>query len=184
MELILTNKVYRSIHDECMSFPDLETGGILIGKKVDDKCIVVPFSLGSGMKTLRTRIRYSPNVKWQQFYLEKLFNRYGVNYVGSYHRHPGNNCVPSAHDFKAASQIVTDPEWNVAEAVFPIINLIGNKIIFYPYYFTRYSKRFQLVQWHIISSKDSLIKKILKRGVYETQDYYSARTSIKDQIER
>lgn len=163
MELILTNKVYRSIHDECMSFPDLETGGILIGKKINDNYIVVPFSLGSGLRTLRTRIRYSPDVGWQQFYLEKLFNRYGVNYVGSYHRHPGYNCIPSAQDFKAASHIVTDPSWNVTEAVFPIINLNGDRIVFYPYHFTRNSKIFKLVQWRIISSKDRLIKKILRK---------------------
>jgi len=180
MELVLTNKVYRSILDECMTFPNVETGGILIGKKIDEQCIVAPFSLGSGVRTLRTRIRYSPDVKWQQVYLEKLFKRYGVNYVGSYHRHPGNNCMPSSHDYKAACQIVTDPEWNVTEAIFPIVNLIGKKISFHPYYFTRNSRQFRLIGWHIVSPKDRLIKKVLKRGIDETKDHYPARAGLEN----
>lgn len=163
MKFVLTHTVYRSILDECMSFPDVETGGILIGKKIPDKCIIALFSLGSGVSPMRTRTRYSPDVKWQQVYLEKLFYRYGVNYVGSYHRHPGNYCTPSAHDFKAACQIVNDPDWNVPEAIFPIINLIGKKISFHPYYFCRSSREFRLIDWQIVSPKDKLIRYVLKK---------------------
>ncbi|MFA5942302.1 MAG: Mov34/MPN/PAD-1 family protein [Candidatus Paceibacterota bacterium] len=180
MELVLTNKVYRSILDECLSFPEVETGGILIGKKISEQCIVAPFSLGSGVRTLRTRSRYSPDVDWQQIYLEKLFSRYGVNYVGSYHRHPGAHCAPSTQDFKAACQIVTDPAWNVAEAIFPIINLTGKNISFHPYYFTRRFREFRLIGWRMVSSKDKLIKNVLKRGSYETKNHCTARVDLEN----
>lgn len=163
MKFILTHHAYRSIVYECMSFPNMETGGILIGKKIDDEYIIAPFTLGSGMSPIRTRTRYSPDVKWQQVYLEKLFNRYGVNYVGSYHRHPGNYCVPSSYDYKAACQIITDPEWNVTDAIFPIINLTGKKISFHPYYFSRSSREFRLIDWQIVSPKHKLIRCVLKK---------------------
>jgi integrative and conjugative element protein (TIGR02256 family) len=164
MELILTNKAYKSILDECLAAPETETGGILLGKKIDQHRLVVPFALGPGIKTIRSRFRFSPDIEWQQIYLEKLFNRYGANYIGSYHRHPGNNFLPSTHDFKAACQIVTGPDWNVQEAIFPIINLTGKRISFHPYYFTRRSKEFQFMDWRIVSHKDRLIKQVLKRG--------------------
>ncbi len=164
MELILTDKAYRSILDECLAAPKTETGGILVGKKIGEHQIVVPFALGSGVKTLKTRLRFSPDVAWQQVYLEKLFNRYGVNYMGSYHRHPGNNCLPSFVDLEAARHIVTDPDWNVTGAVFPIINLQGNIIKLSAYHLSRDSKVFRLIDWQIISHKDRLVKRVLKRG--------------------
>ncbi len=164
MELIITDKAYRSILDECLAAPKTETGGILIGKKIDKHRLVVPFALGPGLKARKSWIRYSPDVEWQQIYLEKLFDRYGINYVGSYHRHPGYSCLPSGPDFEAACRIVTDPEWNVQEAIFPIINLAGNRINFHPYYFTRRLMVFQLIGWRIVSHKDQLIKRVLKRG--------------------
>ena len=163
MKLIMSHHAYRSIVEECLSFPEVETGGILIGKKIDDKCIVAPFTLGSGKSPFRTRTRYSPDIKWQQVHLEKLFSRYGVNYVGSYHRHPGNYCVPSSYDYKAACQIVTDPAWNVTDAIFPIINLAGKKISFYPYYFSRTSREFRLINWQIVSPKNKLIRDVLRK---------------------
>lgn len=165
MELILTDKAYRSILDECLATPKTETGGILMGKKIKGDRLVVPFALGPGRNPMRTRLRFSPDVEWQQVYLERLFNRYGVNYVGSYHRHPGYNCTPSFIDLKAARQIVFDPEWNVTEAVFPIINLADKRIRFHPYYYSQASQGqgLQLIDWHIISHKDKLIRHVLQK---------------------
>ena len=163
MKLILTDKAYRSILDECLAAPETETGCILVGKKIDEQRVVAPFALGPGLKTLQTRIRFAPDVKWQQVYLEKLFNRYSVNYVGSYHRHPGNYCQPSSLDLKAARQIVSDPEWNVREAIFPIINLTGGRIKLYAYHLSRASDEFCSIDWQIISHRDRLIKHVLRK---------------------
>jgi integrative and conjugative element protein (TIGR02256 family) len=176
MELILAENAYKLIINECMSAPETETGGILIGKKINEQRMVVPFALGPGIKAKRSCIRFSPDVEWQQIFLDKLFNRYGVNYVGSYHRHPGNNFLPSAHDFKAACHIVTDTEWNVEEAVFPIINiinLIDKKISFHPYHFSRGSMQFQSIGWRIVSHKDPLIQQVLKEVTHETENHHT-----------
>ncbi len=163
MRLILTDKAYRSILDECLAVRETETGGILLGKKIDQHRLVAPFALGPGLKTLQTRFRFSPDVGWQQVYLEKLFNRYGVNYIGSYHCHPGNYCLPSGLDYRAARQIVTDPAWNVTEAVFPIINIAGGRIKLYPYHLSRDSGEFRLIDYQIISHRDRLIKQVLDK---------------------
>lgn len=163
MKLILSEKAYRIIVNECRSVIGTETGGILIGKKINEQHIVVPFALGPGPKTKRSCFRYAPDVRWQQVYLDKLFDRHGVNYVGSYHLHPGNNHLPSYQDLKTARKITSDPDWNVKEAIFPIINLTDNQISFYPYFFLRASKGFQPIVWQIVNHNDRLIKSVLKR---------------------
>jgi integrative and conjugative element protein (TIGR02256 family) len=163
MKLILSDKAYRSIVNECRSVANTETGGILIGKKIDEQRIVVPFSLGPGLKAKRSCCRYSPDVSWQQVYLDKLFDRHGVDYVGSYHLHPGNNYLLSYQDIRTACKITSDPGWNLTEAVFPIINLTNDKISFYPYHFSRDLKGFQPIDWQIVTHSDQLIKSVLKR---------------------
>ncbi len=164
MELVLTDKAYRSILDECASVRDVETGGLLIGRKINDRFIVVTFALGAGPKASHSWSRYSPDLDWQQQRLEKLHSRYGVQYVGSYHSHQGKDCLPSVWDLMAAGKIVTDPDWDTPEAIFPIINLANHRIHFYPYHFSRASMTFQAIAWHLVPHRDRLIKTILKGG--------------------
>lgn len=163
MMLILSEKAYRSIVAECRSVDGTETGGILIGKKIDEQRIVVPFSLGPGLKAKKSRYRFSPDVQWQQSRMERLFHMFGVDFVGSYHRHLGNDGRPSHLDLKTARQITSDPGWNVTEAIFPIVTLAGKEISFYPYHLSRSSKRFYQIDWQVVPHNDQLIKSTLKR---------------------
>ena len=153
MQLILMEKAYRKIVEECFSFPEVETGGILIGRKVDRHNIVVPFALGSGPKARRSYTRFSPDVAWQQHALEKLFERYQINYIGSFHRHPGNYSQPSLLDYKTAIGILESPDWGISEAVFPILILKNKKVEFHPYHMSWKSKRFQPIDWQVVSNK-------------------------------
>lgn len=164
MELIVTDKIYRKIMSECKSSHNIETGGILIGKRLPGFMVVI-FALGPGIKARRTRNRFSPDIQWQQAILEKLFNRHGVNYVGSYHFHPENDCLPSRLDLKVARQVVSDPEWNAPEAIFPIVSTVDHEMKFFPYYFSRTSEHFQLIDRQIIPHADPVIRHILKRRV-------------------
>jgi integrative and conjugative element protein (TIGR02256 family) len=149
---------------ECIAYPDTETGGILIGKKIDDSKFVVVFAIGSGPKATRSRTRFAPDISWQQHILEKLFERYAVNYLGSYHRHPGFCYEPSFLDRRNAKEITSNPDWNVCEAIFPIIIFHQNGIEVYLYYFSRESDNFQPVSCQVISNNDSLINTVLQRG--------------------
>ncbi|HRS96579.1 MAG TPA: Mov34/MPN/PAD-1 family protein [Smithella sp.] len=163
MQLILSEKAYRSIITECRSVDGTETGGILIGKKIDDQRIVVPFSLGPGLKARKSSYRFSPDVQWQQSRLDKIYQLFGIDFIGAYHRHLGHDGQPSNIDFKTARKITSDPGWNVSEAVFPIVTVVGKKINFYPYHLSRTSKRFCLIEWQVVANNDQLIKSTLKR---------------------
>jgi integrative and conjugative element protein (TIGR02256 family) len=164
MNLILTKKAYRSIFEECASFPEVETGGIMVGKRADAINIVVPFIIGSGPQAKRSLTRYSPDVNWQQNSLEKLFDRYRVNFVGSFHRHPGSFNCPSSLDYRTAQWIINSPDWSLSEAVFPIIIYTGREMKFFPYYISKALKDFQPISWQIVSPRNRLVRNILKRS--------------------
>jgi hypothetical protein len=102
-------------------------------------------------------------VDWQQQALEKLFARYQVNYVGSFHRHPGFYCQPSAIDHRTAREIISSPSWDISEAVFPIIIFKGRKLEMHPYYISQAAKVFRPIRWQIVSRKNKLVRAALRR---------------------
>ncbi len=166
MELILTKKAYRSIVKECLSHPQAETGGILIGRIMDGFAIA-PFAIGSGPKAKRSWARFSPDTNWQQRKLDKLSKKYRLNYLGSYHKHPGNLREPSRWDTQTAQEILSDPGWNISEAVFPIIIPNGEKIEIYPYYISRQRRELQPIPWEIVSRRDQRVRNIYgRRGIH------------------
>lgn len=174
MELILSDKAYRFIIKVCDAAVGKETGGILIGKIIEER-FIVPISIGPGSKAKKSKTSYSPDLQWQQTYLDKLYQKFSVNYIGSYHLHPGNYCHPSHQDLKTVKRIISDPEWNVAEAVFPILTKNEGNITFHPYHFARASKRFHLIDWKIVPHNDLLIKSILRRdNKNETKNHRAA----------
>ncbi len=165
MQLFLTQRAFTHIVRECTFHHLTETGGILIGKKVGDSAFVVPFTIGSGPRAERCRTRFTPDIEWQQRILDRFFYAYSVNYVGSFHRHPGLSCRPSSLDYNTAKKITSSPDWNIREAVFPIVILNERGIEIYPYYFSRNSDDFQPIRWKIISNDSDLAKTVLERGV-------------------
>ena len=63
MNLILSEKAYTEIRQECLRYPQVETGGILVGKCNSDD-IVVPLIIGSGLSAQRNPSRFEPDVAW------------------------------------------------------------------------------------------------------------------------
>jgi len=163
MKVLFTQRAYSSIVKECLAFPKTETGGILVGRKTADSDFLIPFVIGSGPKAKRSQSRFTPDVSWQQEILEGLFKRYAVNYLGSFHRHPGTYYQPSLRDYRNARKITSSPDWDVYEAIFPIAILNGGGIQIYPYYLSRKSKGFKPISWEIISNKHHLVRSALQR---------------------
>jgi integrative and conjugative element protein (TIGR02256 family) len=163
MKLLPTRRAYNSMLRECISYPNTESGGILVGRKISADVFVVPFAIGSGPKASRSRTRFTPDVDWQQPILDRLFEAFGINYVGSFHRHPGSYSQPSFLDLRSAKDITSSQEWNVREAVFPILVFNGEVIEIYPYYFSRDSGGFRAISWQVIPNNDQLARAALGR---------------------
>jgi integrative and conjugative element protein (TIGR02256 family) len=160
--LVLSQRAFAEMHYECFKHPQVETGGILVGAgNAED--IIVPFTLGSGPAAYRSSSRFEPDVAWQQERLEQYFEKYGINYVGSFHRHPGRLSRPSSIDYCTAVRILFDPDWAVDESVFPIILLKGRKIVIYPYYMCRKRLKFELMTMFMVPDDHVLLKRITKK---------------------
>lgn len=160
--LIISQRAFIEIHSECFKYPDVETGGILIGICIGTD-IMVPFAIGSGPGACRMPNRFAPDVKWQQKRLDQYFEKYGFNYIGSFHRHPGKLTQPSFIDYQAALQILTDPDWAVYEVVFPIIILENNSSVIYPYYIGRTYLKFEPMAIGVVPDDHPLLTSISKR---------------------
>jgi integrative and conjugative element protein (TIGR02256 family) len=163
MNLILSRRAFFEIERECLEYPDVETGGILIGKHTF-RDIIVPFVVGSGLAAKRTPSCFEPDINWQQKFLDQYFENYGLNYVGSFHRHFGNFCCPSSIDYQAALQILTDPDWAIDQAVFPIILINSETLVIYPYYITRKEPSFQLMTMALVDDNLPPIASIINKG--------------------
>lgn len=162
MNLILSKRAFFEIEQECLEYPDVETGGILIGKHTS-RDITVPFVVGSGPAAKRTHSRFEPDINWQQKLLDQYFEKHGLNYVGSFHRHFGNFCCPSSIDYEAALHILADSDWAIDRAVFPIILINKETLLIYPYYISREAPTFQLMTMALVDDSLAPITSIINK---------------------
>jgi len=160
VNLVLTRQAFSVIEEECLSHPHVESGGILVGAR-NCQDVVAIFAIGSGPGARRTPCRFEPDVAWQQKRLDRCFEDCGLNYVGSFHRHPPNLRQPSAMDYQAARQILFDPDWAADQIVFPIVLLRSRSAVIYPYYICRQSPDFELMSMGLVPDDDPLIRKII-----------------------
>jgi len=163
MQVLFSQKAYNIILRECVSHGGKESGGILMGKKLENSDFVVAFAIGSGPGAVRSPFRFTPDVPWQQMILDKLFSLHPIDYLGSFHRHLGFNHWPSNQDYRSAYEIISSPDWNTPEAIFPIVNFNNGIIQIYPYYFSQKYNDFQPICWTIIPNQSHLLKSALQR---------------------
>lgn len=162
MNLTLSQSAFSEIRRECLRYPHTETGGILVGK-FDSENVIVPFAIGSGPFARRSLVQFKPDVEWQQERLDRYYEKFDINYVGSFHRHPGSLSRPSSIDYCTAVRILSDPDWVVDESVFPIILLNGRKIVIYPYYISRKRLKFELMTMFIVPDDHVLLNRLTKK---------------------
>jgi integrative and conjugative element protein (TIGR02256 family) len=161
--LIISRQAFKKIRGECLRYRFLETGGIMVGRREGDD-LVVPFVIGPGPRAARTWSRFEPDVDYQQKRLERYFELFGINYVGSFHRHPGKFSEPSLIDHRTAVGILTDAGWVVAEAAFPIILVENRAVVIYPYYICRRKLRFEPMTMYVVPDDHDVITRITKEN--------------------
>jgi integrative and conjugative element protein (TIGR02256 family) len=158
--LVLAERAYGAIVADCLVHAATEIGGVLPGRTVGD-AFVVPFSIPAGPRAKKSVVRFSPDSGWQQVFLDYLHARFGTDYVGDWHRHPGLYDQPSAHDLRTARHIVTDPDWNKPEAVFPIAVIDSGVVRIRAYLMRREVLEFQEIPIEIVPDTDPRMTAVL-----------------------
>ncbi len=163
--LVLSERAYEQMTEDCLRYPDTETGGILVGRYVAGE-MIVPFAVPAGTGAERSAGGFAPDSSFQQPLLDFLFERFqGVNYQGDYHKHPGAFDRPSLHDLVTARRIVTDPNWNTAAACFPILTCHKGQVKMRSYLMTREAPQFDELDTEIVADADSRIQAVMLGAV-------------------
>jgi len=157
---VMTRRANSAIDADVMVHPDTETGGLLPCRVVGDSSIA-PFTIGAGPKAVRTPTRFSPDTEYQQQLLDFAFEVLALNFGGAWHKHPGDLDEPSAYDLKTARHIVTDREWNVEQAVFPIAVVRDGQVRLRAYLMRRSALEFEEIPIEVVSDADPRVVEIL-----------------------
>jgi integrative and conjugative element protein (TIGR02256 family) len=160
--LVIAERAYRAAVDEVLAHRESETGGILVGRKVAGD-FVVPFVVGGGPGAERSWGGFAPDNAWQQEFLDFLFQRFGLDYLGDFHRHPGWFDRPSRTDWKTARRIVSDVAWGKPEALFPIAIIEKDRVRIRAYVMARRAKNFVEIPIEVVSDSDPRMAAVLIR---------------------
>lgn len=104
-----------------LSRDGLETGGILLGRDLDERGVIeVVVAGGPGPRALRERTRFSRDFDHSDRLAQLWYDRDGLQWVGDWHTHPHGPAGPSTVDLGSAAQLLADFELGF-EAVVTVI---------------------------------------------------------------
>jgi integrative and conjugative element protein (TIGR02256 family) len=101
------------IQNESGASGEIETGGVLVGKRTRGVGVVVTGASGPGPEATRSRCEFHRDVAHCQRFLEEAAEERGDAglYVGEWHYHPHGPTHPSNQDIRSLSEIAEQPEY-------------------------------------------------------------------------
>lgn len=121
VKVILAESAYQVIASETADSLEVETGGLLVGRRVyykNSPLIVVLHASGPGRAADRQTLQFAPDHKALQAALEKWrshFSQYDADYVGEWHKHPPELPHPSRGDVQQARRILADSSYKLPD---------------------------------------------------------------------
>lgn len=143
-------------------FPNsqLETGGVLLGKKIKNGSIVIIKATDAGPKAEHYAAEFSPDIGYAQKILNECRKDYDIYWIGTWHKHPNHLNRPSGGDIKQMEQFIDDKD-TLDEFIALIITKRFRSINTNMFYMDK-SKRFYQIDFEIIDEKSSLLKELEK----------------------
>lgn len=158
--LVTAQRGIRQLEADVLRHPGVETGGLLPARVIGD-AMVAPFTISGGPKAKRAPARFSPDVDWQQSLLDHAFENFGLVFGGAWHRHPAHFDAPSAVDHATARHIVTDPAWDLIQAVFPIAIVRDGEVHVRAYLMHRDAPEFLEIPFEVVPDDDPRVLEVL-----------------------
>jgi len=106
---------------------EVETGGVLVGKRTKGVGVVVTGASGPGPKAVRSRCEFRRDVAHCQRFLDEAAKEQGDAglYIGEWHYHPHGPTHPSNQDIRSLSEIAEQPEYLTERPVSLIVGPDG-----------------------------------------------------------
>lgn len=135
----ISDYVLQQIFTRAISNYDLETGGMLVGRYIDNnKCALIEKTIipthEKSSKTGYVRDTNGMEGQW------RLLEEDGLEYIGEWHSHPNGSSKYSQTDFDAMKEISEDSNVRIANPLLMIVSLSQNGIKGHSFYALRNSK--------------------------------------------
>lgn len=108
--VIITPDLAARFVSSAASARPLETGGVLLGRSLQDGTRIITAVINAGHNSTATATAFEPDYKWQQNVLNNAFaGDPDLQYLGDWHSHPGGRVVPSSTDVQLLATIRAEP---------------------------------------------------------------------------
>jgi integrative and conjugative element protein (TIGR02256 family) len=127
-EVILSKEALSMILAESSKYPDVETGGILLGYYKKGKAVVTRATRG-GSKAKRSRLHFRLDEKFANAEIVRAWREtHGrIYYLGEWHKHPLSILQASSTDKRSMEQISLDRKLHCREPILIIHFSVSNR---------------------------------------------------------
>ncbi len=166
MNYVVSQRALDLIELECRRNPNTETGGILVGSQ-DANQISITHATGPGLQWEGSSYHFVKDTEYLQSVLNTLFEYFGVNYLGVWHKHPKSMPHPSEGDISSAMEEVDDSELDLRELITPICVMKEGQVQVLPFAIKEHGYR--VIEWNPRSHDEMLATGSLRRQWYNTE---------------
>ncbi|WP_461640536.1 Mov34/MPN/PAD-1 family protein [Labilibaculum euxinus] len=131
----VTPEVETKIERALRKSGDFETGGILIGKKIEDKSFEIVDVSVSDEDNKYSITSFIRGIKKSDMLLRKHYKRKSGYYIGEWHSHPKFSLSPSCQDIATMIGILADDNYGVTFNILMITKMNNNKLDYQGYFF-------------------------------------------------
>lgn len=165
MKLIISDRALDTIEREARKQPNFETGGLVVGKKTGEQTVIT-HATGPGPLAILSPESFNKDTPYLQNVLNLLFHYFGVNYLGTWHKHPPDLAYPSAGDLASAASELQDEEIGLKYLLLPICTLKDNVVTTIPYVID--SNGYRTAEWEVVAFSSLLKPELVGGQWYET----------------
>lgn len=123
--VIITPDVAASFVSSAAAARPLETGGVLLGRSLEDGTRIISAVINAGHNSKATSATFEPDYEWQQKALNQAFTENpDLEYLGDWHSHPGGRVLPSSTDVQLLTTIRAEP---LAQCPNPLMLICGGR---------------------------------------------------------
>lgn len=165
MEVLISTRALEWMEREVRKRPDVETGGIIVGLCRGEK-VIVTHATGPGPQALHSANYFIKDTAYLQRVLNLLFQYYGANYLGVWHKHPPELEHPSDGDIASAQDELNDSQVGLPYHLLPVCTLRDGEFRLLLYVIR--DRVYERIEWQPVDHSQLLTPDLVGRQWYDT----------------
>lgn len=165
MKVSISTRALEQMEREARLRPEVETGGLIIGLRRGEE-VTVTHATGPGPQAVHGRTHFIKDTACLQKVLNVLFQYYGANYLGVWHKHPPELAYPSDGDISGALKELGDSQVGLPYHLLPVCLLQDGEFRLSVYVVR--DKGYERVDWKPVAHDQLLTPELVGRQWYDT----------------